>query len=619
MKIKIKGTIIPDSYAETYEWFGLDYTSPSSIQLPEGGSEDVDVEINSYGGDVYSGSEIYTALKSYPGRVTTIVTGIAASMASVIAMAGDVVKMAPTSQMMIHNVSTMTEGDKRIMSHEAEVLNGFDKTIANAYRIKTGLDQEELLELMDKETWLTPQEAVTKGFADEILFVDEKIPLLVAAAPQAVFLSKDKIAAFRQQKGVNMGEQKTKDLEGKVNDGNVEETLSSNEATKEQAEINNEETEIKPDNADQTVINSITADSMMVNGIMQPGQCITVSAKAMPVFENEATGTLETINGGVETMEKNYREVFLNYIRGMKLDATDKIILQENNKGFSDAFTHDTTNTAIVIPQTTQDKIWARASEGHAFLKDVKRLSVKGELRMIRHKSIDEGDATWYVEATPTADEKNTFDDLVLKGHELSKAVSISWKLRAMAMDDFENFLINELGERISVALGLGVINGTGTDQATGVVTVIKKAAQQQAKVATTGKLTYTDILGAIAKVHSSYKAGAAFYANSTTIWTKIANVLDNQGRPLFVPDRSIGGVGNVLGFPVKEDAALSDDEILIGNAVMGYVLNVNEPMSITTEDHAKQRVTDYVGYMVADGNVMDEKAFCLLSMTQGA
>lgn len=639
MKLKIKGTIIPDDYADFYEAFGIDYTSPKSVALPEDGKEDVLVEINSYGGDVYSGSEIYTILKNYPGKVTTIVTGIAASMASVVAMAGDMVKMAPTSQMMIHNVSSYAEGDKEIMSHEAEVLNGYDKTLANAYRLKTGMSQEELLELMNKETWLTPQDAIKYGFADEILFDEKEAPLLVAAAPQAVFFSKETIERLSQQKGQNMGgklktkaqeekmlkdkeepeEEEEKEEEEEEREEKPEEETTEGSQEKEEEEESPEEEEEEEEEEKKAMEMKTIKNSAPMSPEPQP-KAEYLEARVMPRFKDESNGKkLVTIVGGEKPM-KNYRDVFLNYIRGAKMDDEDMRVLQENNSAFSNAaFTHDTTNTAVVIPQTTQEKIWARATDGYSFLADVKRLNVKGELRMIRHKAIESGDATWYVESTPTADEKNTFDDLVLKGNELSKAVTVSWKLRAMAMDDFEDFLVNEIGERISAVLGQGVISGTGINQATGVVTALTKDKKQVVNVAKTGVLDYSDLLNAISKVHSSYKAGACIYANSAVIWTKLANVLDQQKRPFFIADRSEGGVGNVLGFPVKEDAALKDDQILIGNAGQGYILNVNEEMSITTEDHAKARTTDYVGYMVVDGNVLDLQAFALLSLTQAS
>lgn len=171
-KINIKGPIIPSSYQRVYDWFGIEATSPKRVNdlLDEANGDDLEVEINSGGGSVFSASEIYTALKSYKGNVSVTIVGIAASAASVIAMAGKKIKMSPTAQIMIHNSSTYAEGDYREMEHTAEVLKTINETIANAYRIKTGKTQEELLALMDKETWLSANKALEYNFIDEILF-----------------------------------------------------------------------------------------------------------------------------------------------------------------------------------------------------------------------------------------------------------------------------------------------------------------------------------------------------------------------------------------------------------------------------------------------------------------
>lgn len=171
-KVKVKGTIVPNDVKEIYEWFGIDVTSPNDVSnvIEQLDGEEVEVEINSGGGDVYSGSEIYTSLKNYPGKVNVKITGIAASAASVIAMAGDRVQISPTAQIMIHNVSSTRSGDYRDMQHEAGILENYNKSIANAYMLKTGLSQEELLEYMNKETWLNAQQAKELGFVDEIMF-----------------------------------------------------------------------------------------------------------------------------------------------------------------------------------------------------------------------------------------------------------------------------------------------------------------------------------------------------------------------------------------------------------------------------------------------------------------
>ncbi|UPO88330.1 head maturation protease, ClpP-related [Niallia sp. Man26] len=172
-KVKVKGTIVSNDQKWIYDWFEMDATSPKDIsnvidQIDS--NEDLEVEINSGGGSVTDGSEIYTALKNYKGKVNVKIVGLAASAASVIAMAGDNVQISPTAQIMIHNVSSVSRGDYRDMQHEAEVLKNYNTSIANAYMLKTGLSQEELLGYMNEEKWFNAQEAKQLKFVDEIMF-----------------------------------------------------------------------------------------------------------------------------------------------------------------------------------------------------------------------------------------------------------------------------------------------------------------------------------------------------------------------------------------------------------------------------------------------------------------
>lgn len=176
MKISVKGPIIDNDDQWIYDYFEVEATSPKKVidlinQAKD--NEDLEVEINSGGGSVFAGSEIYTALKSYGGKVITKVVGLAASVASVIAMAGDSILISPTGQIMIHNASGGFGGDYRDMEKGAEILKNVNSTISNAYRIKTGLSNEELLEMMNEETWLTPQQALEKKFVDEIMFTND--------------------------------------------------------------------------------------------------------------------------------------------------------------------------------------------------------------------------------------------------------------------------------------------------------------------------------------------------------------------------------------------------------------------------------------------------------------
>ena len=169
-EINIKGPIINNSEEWIYNLFGEDCTSASRIasELKNANGDDVTVNINSGGGDMFTASEIFQLLNNYEGNVTIKIVGIAASAASVIACAG-YSEIAPTALMMIHNVSSDLYGDNRDHQHEAEVLKKCNKSISNAYRLKTGMAESELLALMNKETWLTAEEAVDRGFCDKII------------------------------------------------------------------------------------------------------------------------------------------------------------------------------------------------------------------------------------------------------------------------------------------------------------------------------------------------------------------------------------------------------------------------------------------------------------------
>ena len=169
-EINIKGPIINNSEEWIYKYFGEDCTSANRIaqELKNANGDDVTVNINSGGGDMFTASEIFQLLNNYEGNVTIKIVGIAASAASVIACAG-YSEIAPTALMMIHNVSSNLYGDNRDHQHEAEVLKKCNKAISNAYRLKTGMGESELLALMNKETWLTAEEAVDKGFCDKII------------------------------------------------------------------------------------------------------------------------------------------------------------------------------------------------------------------------------------------------------------------------------------------------------------------------------------------------------------------------------------------------------------------------------------------------------------------
>lgn len=161
--LELNGTIAEES------WFDDDITPQLFKDELNSGTGDITVWINSPGGDCVAAAQIYNMLSNYKGKVTVKIDGIAASAASVIAMAGDTVLVSPVSMLMIHNPATIAWGDHAEMQKAIDMLSEVKESIINAYVLKTGLSRPKLSHLMDAETWMDANKAVELGFADEIM------------------------------------------------------------------------------------------------------------------------------------------------------------------------------------------------------------------------------------------------------------------------------------------------------------------------------------------------------------------------------------------------------------------------------------------------------------------
>lgn len=154
-------------------WYDDDVTPKQFKNELNSETGDIDIWINSPGGDVFAASQIYNMLMDYKGHVTVKIDGIAASAASVIAMAGESVQMSPVSMMMVHNPMTIAFGSKVEMEKAINMLEEVKESIINAYEIKTGLSRMKLSNLMDGESWFNAKKAIELGFADEIMFQEK--------------------------------------------------------------------------------------------------------------------------------------------------------------------------------------------------------------------------------------------------------------------------------------------------------------------------------------------------------------------------------------------------------------------------------------------------------------
>lgn len=162
--LRLEGPIDDESF------WGDEITPKNFREELNAGTDDITVWINSPGGNVFAAAEIYTMLRDYPGAVTVKIDAIAASAASVIAMAGSKVLMSPVAMLMIHDPSTIAMGNTKDMEKAIATLNEVKESIINAYAAKSGLSHNRISKLMENETWMNAKKAVELGFADEVLF-----------------------------------------------------------------------------------------------------------------------------------------------------------------------------------------------------------------------------------------------------------------------------------------------------------------------------------------------------------------------------------------------------------------------------------------------------------------
>lgn len=193
-KVNIRGVMVPNDYKPYYDYFGEDSTCPRDVQKVidvMADDDELEVYINSPGGIIDVGSEIYTLLKGK--KCSIYITGEACSAASIVAMAG-YCEMSPTALMMVHCVSSCQQGNHSDMEHMAEVLSTADKALCSAYVEKAKMSEEEALKMMEHETWLTAKEAKARGLIDKIMFEDKnKEDIAFVAGPMFSLPTKEQM------------------------------------------------------------------------------------------------------------------------------------------------------------------------------------------------------------------------------------------------------------------------------------------------------------------------------------------------------------------------------------------------------------------------------------------
>lgn len=342
-------------------------------------------------------------------------------------------------------------------------------------------------------------------------------------------------------------------------------------------------------------------------------------------IQNIMTGTGNIIDQteGKDHEELNvdsstYREAFFNRLMGNEVTNEQERAFISVNPNIQNTMTE--ASTAVVVPTTTSSKIWRKVGELYPFYQDCFKMSVKGNFELIKEKTSP--DAKWYDEATATEDGEEGLEKYQLAGCKLARSIDVSWKLKKMSMDDFENYIVEKMAKKMGAALGYASVQGKGKPTAAehkpeplGVATALQMAGNEKRIVEYTTAPTYANLTALFSKVKSAYKK--TVYATNDFIWSVLANIKDKNDRPYFIPDTTAGGVGRLFGAVVKEDDSVPADMLLLGDA-SAYTMNFNEDITLDTEENKKKRTTSYLGYAIADGAPEDLDAFALLKKKAG-
>lgn len=314
---------------------------------------------------------------------------------------------------------------------------------------------------------------------------------------------------------------------------------------------------------------------------------------------NKEVSNLRKIGGNEEMEERKftiaspeYRSAWAKTLMGVKLDETEERALGDAIGTTATEFTASAANTqginnlGLLIPESVRLDWLKIAEKSSPIYRDIRKMNVPGNVDFPYLFGAD--DAEWYAETTTTKNEGQEYKNIKLTGHELAKAIEITWKAEAMTVEGFISFLLDELNEKMNKALIHAVIYGDGSAKPTGItngLTAKTNASPIQLIKACLKDLSEENRVGAKVYVASDVADEISFYKD------------ENGNYPYLV-----AGLGRAGGATIEADPFLTAGDVVVGNA-QNYILNFNEGLRVDKEVKVQPRRVIYGGYLIADGN----------------
>lgn len=314
-----------------------------------------------------------------------------------------------------------------------------------------------------------------------------------------------------------------------------------------------------------------------------------------------------------------YRNAFFKTMLGQKLTDVEERTYKRameivDSEKRADSFS-TTTNSAAVLPTQTLNEIISKARKMGGLISNCRSFNIPTNISVpIGTPSTK---ANWHTEGT-TVNSENPADNIAqvsFAGYEIIKIFSISAASKKMSISAFESYIIQELTNCVMECIADSLVNGTGSQQGTGVLTGITWDSKNSFTYAKAGNVAYTDLTKMMSMLKRGYSAGASWAMSNTTLYNSIYSMVDGNKRPIFIADPKNENIGYILGKPVIIDDNIADDVIILGNFnYMGYNIPQGIIVETSRESSFKSGLIDYRAMAIADTKPLVDEAFIKLS-----
>lgn len=321
-----------------------------------------------------------------------------------------------------------------------------------------------------------------------------------------------------------------------------------------------------------------------------------INVGVIPTNEIGSPLTPNNRSESADTEDKEYRSAWLKSVRKIELTDTEQR-----------ALTTGANSVGSVIPQMTRNKIVEKVSQFCPMLDKIDLLRVPGGVTIPAEGTTT--DAKMHSEGAAITADADTITNVVLSAFEITKLVTISKSVEKMSIDAFENWLTTKIARKIADKINALIFNGTGNNEAQG-INAITWNATNSITVAKTGNLTAANVKALVALLNGGYDDGAEWYMSKTTFFNDFHPLMDNSKDNIVTQEN---GKYRVMGYPVCLDDRLTIHEALLGNVYRGYVGNMPEDITITSQFVTRENAYDFLGCAMFDGKVQAKEAFVKL------